>query len=205
MKKKLHTKLKNNLDENFLYQYYINAIYDQTNTNLKHAMTRTVSETYGEILFESVSKLLSVIPFTENDIFVDLGSGLGKVVLQVFLQTLVKEARGIEIKPYLHEQALIAAHHLQRELPQYFENRRQLTLFSGDFLKIPLTTATIILMGSPCFDPAMLHSLAKMIDDTPSIHTVFSLRPLCSLQRLAFKKAIRIECSWDTALCYLYR
>ena len=184
-----------------LCQQYLTLLYQNTHG---HHPTHHISETYGEILEEGVNKLLSIVKPTANDVFADFGSGLGKVVLQVFLQSAVKESCGIEIVPALHQQALAIAKRVQHDLPDCFTERK-LNFLLGNFLEIPVSTATIMLTGSPCYGPEMLHALANVIDKMPNIHTVLTLRPLCTLQRLSFKKAIRVECSWDTALCYLYR
>lgn len=156
---------------------------------------KKITETYGEMLPESVNKLLSTINITADDVFLDLGSGLGKVVKQVFTQTSVKEARGIEINPQWHAQAI-------QNIP--INTDRILQFTQGDFLNISFTDATIALIASPCFSLSMLHTLGEKINATSSIHTVLSLRPIATLTRISFKKIIRVECSWDTALCYVY-
>jgi len=157
-----------------------------------------INETYGEILSESVTKLLRLIPMTENDVFLDLGSGKGKVVSQVFAETNVKEARGIELLPALHAEA-------ERNKSARIPVNRSLTFIQGDFLQVPFTAATIVFIASPCFGASLLHQLGDKLNHTPTIHTVLSLRPIATLSRLTFKKIVRIECSWDSALCYIYR
>lgn len=193
-------------DSDTLCQYYLNIIYHNTNGPRagENYKINNIAITYGEILYPSIDKLLSAISLTEQDVFVDLGSGLGKFVLQVFLKTAVKEARGIELVPDLHQQALAATQRVQQDLPDFYAEGRKLTFLLGSFLEIPLTQATAVLISSPCFSPKILDTLGKIIDSTPSIHSVLTFRPISTLQRLSFKKSIRIECSWDSALCYLY-
>lgn len=192
-------------DNNILCQQYLNLVYHKMRGHsVNNSSKKNISETYGEILYASVDALFSEIILSEQDIFIDLGSGLGKVVLQVFLKSTVRESCGIEIVPELHRQALIAAQKVQNDLPGFYTGDRKITFLLGNFLEITLSKATIVLAGSPCFSPKMLHKLGKIIDNSPSIHSVFSLRPIYTLKRLPFKKAVRIECSWDTALCYIY-
>jgi hypothetical protein len=126
------------------------------------------------------------------------------VVLQAFLTTPVKRATGIEILPALHQEAADAKTKVARDFPELFKGDRQLHFILGSFLEIPFNDATVVLVSSPCFTPMMLTKLAKIIDHTKSIHTVISLRPLISMQRLAFEKIVRIEGSWDSILCYIY-
>lgn len=165
----------------------------------------SITETYGEILYPSVNKLISTISLTEQDVFVDLGSGKGQVVIQVFLNSAIKEAYGIELLPELHNSAIAAAERLQSDFPFFFHQERKISFLSGSFLDIPFTTATVAFINATCFTQSLLNELGQRIENTPSIHTVLSLRPINALKRLAFKKAIRIECSWDSALCYIYK
>lgn len=186
-----------------LCQHYLAIQYQ--NIRLQGAATKNnICETYGEILYSGVDKILSVIRPSDSDVFVDYGSGLGKMVLHVFLKSLVKEAYGIEIVPELYHHALNAAQRMQQDLPGFYQGNRKLTFLLGSFLEIPLTTATIAMVNSTCFTQSLLNQLGTLIEQTPSIHTVLSLRPIGLLERLAFKKSFRIECSWDTALCYVY-
>ena len=190
-----------------LCQHYLDIVYKDSHghTMRRYDTTVDVSETYGEILYPSVIRLLSELNLTEQDVFYDLGSGLGKVVAQVFLLSLVKEAHGIEILTSLHEQAVQTAARIQCDLPEFFSGDRKLQFTLGSFLQVPLTTATVVLLASPCFSPVILHPLEKIIADAPNIDTVLSLQPIHRLHRLKLEKTILLECSWDSALCYIYR
>lgn len=53
-------------------------------------------EVYGETSFEFISQMIDQIPINENDVFIDLGSGVGQVVLQVAALTNAKICIGIE-------------------------------------------------------------------------------------------------------------
>lgn len=163
-----------------------------------------LSETYGEILPESVEKLLLQLQLKPNDIFLDLGSGLGKMVAQVFMTTEVKESCGIEFVSTLHEQANESAIQLLHKYPASFSGNRKLTFLHGDFMKIKCPGATVVFIASAMMTMATLDALGMMMNEMDEVHTVLTLKPLRTLQRLPFKGTIRIECSWDTALCYRY-
>lgn len=53
-------------------------------------------EVYGETSYELVCQMIDQIAVTENDVFVDLGSGVGQVVLQMAAATLCKICIGVE-------------------------------------------------------------------------------------------------------------
>jgi hypothetical protein len=185
-------------------QEYLNLLYPKTfpQQNLKQ---KNISETYGEILYESISKLINHLSISEQDVFFDLGSGLGKVAIQFFLNSAVKESHGIEIIPELHYQALNAAKKTKQDLPDFFNHDRKLNFLSGNFLDCSFNKASVVLLGSPCFSQKILNQLGEKFNMASTIHTVLSLRPINTLKRLSFKKAIRVECSWDSALCYIYQ
>lgn len=193
-------------DRDELCHHYLNMLYQnvQAHSALVHAKTGVVSESNGEILYASVDKLLRAMPLTEHDVFIDLGSGSGKVVVQAFLTTPIQEAVGIEIRPDLHQQAMAAVQRIQQNTPDFYLPNRKLTFLLGSFFDIPLTMATVVFINATCFTQPMIYQLGELINRTPNIHSLLTTRPLPSLQRLHFKQARRIECSWDSALCYVY-
>ncbi len=190
-------------------QQYLTQLYANlpvaTASSIFSKQRQPFTETHGEILFPSMTKLLSIMALTNQDVFVDLGSGIGKITAQVFLQSNVKEAMGIEIVPHLHQQALHAATQLRAQPLHAIDfSKRKLTFLGGDFLELPLTMTTVVFINAICFSQTMLLSLGDIINRTTSIRQVITLRPIINLERLPFKKAIHIECSWDSALCYVY-
>lgn len=190
------------MNKNKLCQDYLTLLYPNEQG---HSSTKNLSETYGEILYPSMDKLISLLAMTEDDIFLDLGSGKGKIVTQVFLNSCVKEAKGIEILPHLHQVATHTADRLITELPEFFSGNRKLTFIQEDFFQTSLTGSTLAYLGSTCFNQSMLHQLGALINQTPSIHTVLTLRPMYFLKRFQLQQILRVECSWDSALCYVYK
>jgi len=186
-------------------QRYIKHLYHEANhISLPQIKRQSIAETSGEILFPSLSKVIALLTLHEEDIFIDLGSGMGKAVIQFFLQTQIKKAFGIEIMSNQYQYSVMMANRLKADLPEFYLNGRELQFFLGNFLEIPFTTATVILIGSPCFTPNMLDTLGSIINSTPNIHTVVSLRPLLTLSRLTFRRMLSLECTWDTAQAYIY-
>lgn len=188
-------------DIDTLCQYYLTLLYQDI--HIKHA-SKNINQTYGEIFYNGVDKLLDAMALSEKDVFVDYGSGLGKVVIQVFLKSSVQQAYGIEISTELHQYAADRAQQIEQELPEFYQGGRQLIFLQGDFLKLSVPMPTVALVTATCFTQSLLASLGQIIEQTPSIHTVLSLRPIHTLRRLVFRKTIAIECSWDTSLCYMY-
>ncbi len=184
---------------NSLCEHYLHILYKDVKVNHEK---NSINETYGEIIYPGMSKIIANVRITPEDILYDLGSGIGRAALQLFLMTTLKQVHGIEYLPYLHEMAVAAVTKSKTEIPLFYQNR-QISFECANFLETPLDKASIILLASPCFSPSILSKLAKIIDDNRTTHTVLTLKPL-PLDQFTFKKVIRIECSWDAALCYIY-
>jgi SAM-dependent methyltransferase len=186
---------------------YLNHLYREL-TPYSYAESykkKDLAATQGEILYDSINKLLASISLGEEDVFFDLGSGTGRVTAQVFLKSPVRQACGIEFIPELHAQSLRIARQIETQLPEFYLKERKLRFIEGNFLETPFSEATVVLMNSVCFSQQTLAQVAVLIDSNPQIHSLLSLRPLPGIRRLRFVKTLRTECTWDTALCYLYQ
>lgn len=182
-----------------LCEHYLHILYKDVKVNHQKNL---INETYGEILYPGLSKIASNVRIHQEDILYDLGSGIGKAALQFFLTTPLKHVHGIEYLPYLHHAALAALEQSKIEIPLFYQNRH-ISFECADFLKTSIKEATIVLLASPCFSPSILSQLAERLDQNTKTHTILTLKPL-PLTQFMFKKVIRIECSWDAALCYIY-
>lgn len=199
---------KNTLDE--LYQAYLANVYTQTSLvqPTQQFKVRRVTAlgnlTYGEMLYPSVKKVLKKLEPPSNSIFLDLGSGLGKFVLQVFMQTSLSKVIGIEFRSELSELSNKAVQFVHRDFPFFWEKNRELKMIAGDFLKEDWEGANIVYACSTCFRPELLVAIGDRINQVLSVQQVLTLRPLPTLERLTLKEVFTVECSWDSALCYWY-
>lgn len=55
-----------------------------------------IVQVYGETSYDLVCQMIDQIEITEDDIFIDLGSGVGQVVLQMAAATPCKVCYGVE-------------------------------------------------------------------------------------------------------------
>ena len=192
--------------ESQIYQDYLTIIYQaETSALLSHADgQKTITETNGEVLFPSVAKLLSLLSLKDEDKFLDLGSGRGRLVAQVFLTSPVSQAIGIEVVLSLHQQAEAVANRICQDVSRFDGRGRQITFILGDFFECDFPDASVVFINSTCFSQSMLYRLSVRLDQHIKVHSILTLKPLPALKRFQFKKAIRVECSWDSALCFLY-
>lgn len=138
------------------------------------------SPVYGEILYESCAVLISEMRFTENDVFYDLGSGLGKFITQVYLTSPVKKAWGIEFSENRFERAQKATQNLSKIGTTSFEFENKMRKVFGkdalakpknkkfgfdnmDMLKADLSDATVVFTCSTCFGPEFMQKLADKL------------------------------------------
>ncbi len=147
--------------------------------------------------------MLKQITLSSDDVFLDLGSGIGKCALQVFMQSDVHKVVGIEAALPLHEQALHVSQQVKSDFPLFWENERQLNYTGENFLQANWQQATVVYTCSTCFTQELLVAIANKINLQPTVKQVLSLRPLPTL-KMPLKKVFSVECSWDSALCFQY-
>lgn len=165
--------------------------------------TSTITETYGEILSCDFSKLYQDCHFTSNDVFYDLGSGKGQLLAHVFIETCVKKSCGIEIVDSLAMQSKINVEKVRQTFPASFTDSRELSIHHGSFFDISFDDATVIFINGLCFGQAFLLRLATILNKLPYLRLLITSRAIPELT-LTFKKTLRLECSWDTTLFYIY-
>lgn len=61
---------------------------------------------YGEITAQGMRRLARRVTLNQSDCFYDLGSGIGRAVLQAFLEFGVHRSVGIELASTRHHQAV---------------------------------------------------------------------------------------------------
>lgn len=158
--------------------------------------------TYGEILYPSLSTVIDYLKIDDQDVFYDLGSGIGKVALHFFLKTPVKKACGIEAAEARQNSAQKIYGVVKQEFPELYADGRQLTSQQGNFLETDISDATIIYTCSTCFGEELLKNLGEVFDRCPNLKYVISMKAIP--QALPFDCTLEIECTWDKTKCHLY-
>lgn len=167
-------------------------------------LAKDICYIYGELLYPSTLKLANKLKLSSTDTLLDLGSGLGKFALQIFLSTEVGQVIGIEATEPLYTQSKEKLAIAQRALPIFWEGGRSIDFQHGNFLYMDWSMANIVYSCSTCFTKELLGKIGHKINDTANIKQALSFRPLHTLERLKCKAVFRVECSWDSALCFWY-
>ena len=90
---RLNKRPSRGLLRHILQQTYNQAVVEPDKLNQYEPFS---PEVYGETSYELVCQMIDQIDVTEDDTFVDLGSGVGQVVLQMAAATLCKICLGVE-------------------------------------------------------------------------------------------------------------
>ncbi|MBS0290367.1 MAG: hypothetical protein JSS07_10100 [Proteobacteria bacterium] len=195
-----------------LYQSYLARVYQEvqgvqaayTTSEYEAFVKEEICVTYGELLYPSVKKIIYEMALDAQDVFLDLGSGIGKCALQIFMQANVNKVIAIEGVSLLHQQAVSVCEKVKSEFPLFWEAGRDLILDEGNFLHANWHNATTIYTCSTCFTQTLLVAIGNKINQFPQVRQVLSLRPLPTIN-IPLRKVFGVECSWDSALCFLYR
>ena len=126
------------VEVNLLCKQYMERVYEgvtgfiryESGEKEKNQLAK-IYLTYGEILFASVEILMSKLILDKNDVFCDLGSGIGKMAMQVFMTTAVKESFGVEASNERYQRAQKSASQLHKDLPEVYEPLRKLYFING--------------------------------------------------------------------------
>jgi hypothetical protein len=198
---------------------YLNELYrsfhgydDHCDANTRAYAQKNIRTIYGEITPTGVHQLLDLLwdDFGPKSVFYDLGSGVGKVVAQVFLMTEVKRAVGIEGLPSRHEQALQVKNTMHLEVPEFFmKPARKLDFLCENFLNHDLKDATIIFTNPVCFGTELRTKLEIKMQTLKSLTTLISLMPMDRFENQngwTFWRQLPVRTSWDSrATCYIYK
>ena len=154
--------------------------------------------TYGELDLDFVAELLANLPepLAGDDVFFDLGSGLGKVCLLAYLTTPVGRVVGVELSPQRHRQASEALQRLRASHPTRFAADRPLHLLQGDLLDVDLSTATVVFLLSTSWPRELLGRLTeRLTTGCPRLRLVISSRSLPE-DRLERRVVIPARCAY---------
>lgn len=160
------------------------------------------SATYGELMPTATLRMLAALELGPKDVFVDLGSGVGKVVMLAAMATSAGRAIGIELSRHrvaCARRALAAAERTDAIAPGRVAFRR------ADMLRARLDDATVVYTCSTAFDPEFLDRVAARVARLPKLRWFVSLRAI-SAGILTEDRVLRLDASWQRRTrVFLYR
>lgn len=157
---------------------------------------------YGEIVFLPFVGLLSSIPWDKDDVFYDLGSGVGKAVFACAMVCCVKKAVGIELLLPLH-QASRQCKELLLALPEYEAIANKIDFIEGDFLNADFSDATIVFVNATTLHRTTWDALCQRIAETPSIRMALTTSKPLPSTRFEEVRRIPVLMSWGPVDVYI--
>lgn len=144
---------------------------------------------YGEILPEGTRILLDWLKPGPTDEVVDLGSGAGRFVLQVALESTARRVTGIELSHHRHTASCRALDTVESRLPSPAAAQLRSRVFfeHGDLAEFTPGRATIAWAGSTCYPDALLSAMARTALRSQSLRYLLTTRPLPDSARIRFE------------------
>uniref|UniRef100_A0A5K3EVZ5 Histone-lysine N-methyltransferase, H3 lysine-79 specific n=1 Tax=Mesocestoides corti TaxID=53468 RepID=A0A5K3EVZ5_MESCO len=142
-------------------------------------------QVYGETSFELISQMIETVSIGSEDTFIDLGSGVGQVVLQVAASCDVKFSYGIEKADYPAHCAVLLDKEFRRWMAFYGKKYQPYVLEQGDFLSDECTekivSSTVIFANNFAFGPEVDHQLKLRFANLKEGAKVIASKAFCSL------------------------
>lgn len=165
-----------------LQQVYNQAVYDPEKLNQYEPFS---PEVYGETSFDLVCQMIDEIDITSEDIFVDLGSGVGQVVLQMAAATPCKICLGVEKAEVPSKYAEGMNINFRKWMGWYGKHFGNYQLIKGDFLteehREKIVSATIVFVNNFAFGPTVDHMLKERFADLKDGARIVSSKSFCPL------------------------
>lgn len=161
------------------------------------------SPVYGEITYGSLNQLLSFLNLSSEDVFFDLGSGVGKVILYTALTSKVKKAIGVELSTTRYNDALAALLNAQ-----YFDPSlsKRCEFKNDDLMNIDLKPATVIYTCSTAFSLSFMRQVTERLSTFPHSFRLVTLQDLPIEKDFTLINIMRLDMSWTRKTpVYIYQ
>lgn len=161
--------------------------------------------TYGEITYESAQKIIEELSLSPHDVFYDLGSGIGKMVMQVYLESPVKKSGGIELSQTRCQRAQEAREKLKKDFPADYKEERILSFENSNINNADMHDATVVYMCSLCFSDDLMKQITDKLSTLKHLKRVISLRQLPEGKNFFLYKTLQLPMTWSTnTSVYIY-
>ncbi|KPP74698.1 histone-lysine N-methyltransferase, H3 lysine-79 specific-like, partial [Scleropages formosus] len=179
---KLNKRPSNGLLRHILQQVYNHSVTDPEKLNNYEPFS---PEVYGETSFDLVAQIIDEMEMMEDDTFVDLGSGVGQVVLQVAAATNCKHYYGVEKADIPASYAESMDKEFKKWMKWYGKKHGEYTLEKGDFLseewKERIANTSVIFVNNFAFGPEVDHQLKERFANMKEGGKIVSSKPFAPL------------------------
>ncbi|XP_067129962.1 uncharacterized protein [Centruroides vittatus] len=179
---RLQTRPSTGLLRHILQQVYNHSVTDPEKLNQYEPFS---PEVYGETSYEFVAQMINEIEINEDDIFIDLGSGVGQVVLQMAATTICKMCYGIEKADVPAKYAEEMCANFEFWMKWYGKTYGEFKLIKGDFLaeehREIVMNSSIVFVNNFAFGPTVDHMLKMRFADMKDSARIVSSKAFCPL------------------------
>lgn len=160
---------------------YNTAVVDPEKLNKYESFS---PEVYGETSFDLICQMIDNIATKPDDVFIDLGSGVGQVVLQMAGSVELKSCVGIE-KASIPSQYATEMDKMFRRWMRWFGKRHNdYELIKDDFLadehREKIHSATVVFVNNFAFGPNVNHLLKERFAELADKARIVSSESFCS-------------------------
>lgn len=142
-------------------------------------------EVYGETSYDLICQMIDQIDISAEDTFVDLGSGVGQVVLQMAASMPLKNCIGIEKAEVPSRYAEGMDGVFQTWIKWFGKRYNEYSLIKGDFLsdehREKINGASIVFVNNFAFGPTVDHQLKERFADLRDGARIVSSKSFCPL------------------------
>uniref|UniRef100_A0A914LBQ2 Histone-lysine N-methyltransferase, H3 lysine-79 specific n=1 Tax=Meloidogyne incognita TaxID=6306 RepID=A0A914LBQ2_MELIC len=147
------------------------------------------SQTYGETSYERMQMIIEELKPSQKDVFVDLGSGVGQLVVHMAGGTLAHRAVGIEIASLPSKFAKKLEHEFKKLMNWFGRPFQPFELLHGDFLsteyrKLITEEASIIFINNYAFQSDLETRIKReLLSDLKDGTKIVSTKPYVPLNK----------------------
>lgn len=181
--KRLNKRPSRKMLKHILMQVYNMAIADPAELNHYEPFS---PEVYGETSFELINQMIDQLtPITEENKFIDLGSGVGQVVLQMAALTDCKMCYGIEKASIPARKAVDMDIYFRKWMGWYGKKYSEFKIEQGDFFdqqyRKQVSESSIVFVNNFAFGPEVDHMLKEKFADLKDGARIVSSKSFCPL------------------------
>ncbi|KAL7039033.1 hypothetical protein ACKWTF_009773 [Chironomus riparius] len=179
---KRYTLPSRNMLRHIVQQVYNYAVSEPEKLNQYEPFS---PEVYGETSFDFISQMVDEINITEDDVFIDLGSGVGQVVLQVAASTRAKYCVGIEKADVPSRYAENMDSHFRTWMRWFGKKYGEYQILKGDFLadehREKIMSSSVVFVNNFAFGPNVDHQLKERFAELKDGAKIVSSKSFCPL------------------------
>ncbi len=181
----------------------LHGYYDLSGDEEDRILRARSSSMYGEIMPAATEALLDHLNLGPKDVLYDLGSGLGKFVIQAAMSRPLKKCVGIELAS---SRARIAREMLHEVRRAGLLETKDVHLEEGDFMRHDLSDATAIYTCSTAFPATLVDRMVFRLSSLKKGLLLASVRDLDDNPYFEQVDELRLDMSWKRrSRVYIYR